>query len=680
MLSHRYRRLLTIAVTALLFGGLARSSRAESPTPAGLSISNEFIRIRVNPGPQEAGRFAVDTTGGDPSRSADDNKVLIYGSREPWTSFSTVLLDGAPFVFGGPTKRRAGANATLGTLVKAPELTGDKIRSGVRCGDLEVTQELGFARNPTTRVKDAARISYQITNRGDKPHLVGLRVVLDTMLGENDGAPLRAGDKAIDSAMQLAGGDLPDYWQAFDSLSQPAVIAQGTLRGSGLTPPDRLEMVDWGTLADSPWSFPFPTGAGFTRSGEQESDTAVALFWDPTPLKPGENRTYATLYGVGGVTLSPAQLSLGMSAPAEIDYQYEEQRAVPVIVYLENSGGFESRKTACTLQLPKGLKLAEGDARVELGNLKPGETKQLVWKVVPTGEAAGALVLVATAESENLEPNRIKRELIVNSPPQLALTLAGPKALAVSPENRYSPNPFEVKAMVRNQGAQVGRNLVVALSLPEGLKLEDETSATRVSERLAPNEAQSFSWQVRASGLPTGTLKVAARASAGGAKATDAAYLLDVPELTPELRLHPARQTIPATTDGNPTLLPISVKLAPARNFAGCRVSLKYDPAVLEPLYVSRGEAFVDSGRLLSPWSAGRVTDGQISEVGGQRLDAPALNSPEVTLFTAVFIVKAPGETKLSLEPISLTGADGKAIRHRIIEGYIKAITMEAPK
>ena len=94
---------------SLLFH-LALCFRAATTSPA--SLSNEFIRIRVNPGPNEMGRFAVDTTGGDPSRSSDDEKVLIYGSREPWTSYTTVQIDGQPFIFGGATAR-AGPGSRL---------------------------------------------------------------------------------------------------------------------------------------------------------------------------------------------------------------------------------------------------------------------------------------------------------------------------------------------------------------------------------------------------------------------------------------------------------------------------------------------------------------------------------------------------------------------------------------
>jgi len=645
-------------------------------TPSGLSVSNEFVRLRVNPGPQEAGRFAVDTTGGDPSRASDNDQPLIYGSSAPWTSFATVLVDGKAAVFGGPSTRRAGKGVAIGEVTAAPKVEGEAIVTVSRVGEVEVRQELTFARSPTTRVKDAAHISYEVTNRGAAPHEVGLRVVLDTMLGANDGAPLRAGEKAISTATQWRGEAAPDYWQAFDSLSSPAVISQGALRGPELTPPDRMVMVDWGTLADHAWYFPLVEGADFTRAGEEEQDTAVALYWDPKPLAPGETRVYATLYGVGGVSLSPAQLSLGLTAPAEVDYQYEDTRSFAVVAYLENSGGYEARATKCTLALPKGLKLEQGEAAESLGVLNPGETRQVAWRVKPSGEAGGALRFAASVTSENLEPNRVEREIIVNSPPRLAMAVKTPTTLSVTPQNRYSPNPFAVEVTTFNRGAQVGRNLVVTLTLPEGLRLM-EGDATRVAERINSGESKEFTWKLLATGLPAGDLALKVKATAAGAKPTEARHVVQVPLLTPELRVHPAAQAVPRLTDGQPTLIPVEVTVAPAREFLGAKVSLSYDPVVLEPLYVRRGEAFVEAGRLLSPWSAGRVSEGLIAEVGGQRADAPLLNVAEAQVFQVVFMAKGPGETALTLESSAMWGAGGKEMAHRTEGGRITVKAME---
>jgi hypothetical protein len=165
-----------------------------------------------------------------------------------------------------------------------------------------------------------------------------------------------------------------------------------------------------------------------------------------------------------------------------------------------------------------------------------------------------------------------------------------------------------------------------------------------------------------------------AKATAAGAKPATGEVTVVVPKLTPELRVHPGKQTVPSLTDGEPTLVPVSVKLVPARDFAGAKVTIGYDPAVVEPLYISRGDAFVEGGRLLSPWSAGKATPGLITDIGGERAGAPALNAAELTLFTIVFMVKDIGPTGITIEPTVLENAGGISDL-RVVNG---SITVEA--
>ena len=112
----------TLWIWAALAVLLAVPSLASAATP--LSFENEFVRVVVNPGPKEAGRFSISTTGGDPSRPESARKPLIFGGTTPWTSYTTLTIDGTSYVFGGPTSRRAGKAARYGDLIG---VTGDPL-------------------------------------------------------------------------------------------------------------------------------------------------------------------------------------------------------------------------------------------------------------------------------------------------------------------------------------------------------------------------------------------------------------------------------------------------------------------------------------------------------------------------------------------------------------------------
>ncbi|HEY3379136.1 MAG TPA: cohesin domain-containing protein [Armatimonadota bacterium] len=417
----------TITAIALACLLLLPAARALAETK-NLSIENEFIRLVVNRGPNEAGRFSIETTGGDPTRPASKNQQLIYGGNTPWTSFTTVRIDDTNYVFGGATERRAGLGAKYGTLLSGPTVKDNAIDTAYQFDDIVVTQELSFERGASSRMLDTVGISYRIENTGKAAHQVGLRMLLDTKLGANDGAPFRAGLQSIKSATMLLGQDLPDYWQAFDTLDpiKMTVISQGTLKGAGISRPDKVIFADWGTLADDVWEPTLDANQGFVRKGEDEDDTASALYWQATTLDPGKSASYTTNYGIGYINVAPGVLRVGISAPAESTFEYERTQPITIAGYLTNTGAFEGRNVTLTLKLPEGLRLDSGSKAVQtITSFKPGDELQSSWLIVPNGKGSGKLTIKLEATSDNLEPNKEPAtcDIQVNVPkPKLVLS------------------------------------------------------------------------------------------------------------------------------------------------------------------------------------------------------------------------------------------------------------------
>lgn len=401
-------------VSGLLLCALALPAFAADP----VTMENEFIRLVVNNGPDEIGRFSIKTTGGDPSRPASKDQHLIFGANAPWTSYTTVLVDGEKYGFGGPTQRRAGQSAKFGKQVSGPTKIDGGISTTYQVGDIEVTQELRFARGISTRMLDTVGITYRLTNTGGETHKVGLRLMLDTMCGSNDGAPIRAGgSNAVTHATLLGGKDVPDYWQAFDSLANPTVVSQGSLRGGGLTVPDRVLFADWGSLADEPWEPALEPGQGFIRKSEADPDTASALFWSPEALEPEQNLTYTTYYGIGDVSIKPGQLALGLTAPAETTFEHERTEPFTITAYMQNTGGYAGKNITMSLALPAGLTLLDGDLKHTYAEIKPDGTMQQSWRVQINGKQDGKQQLVLSVASDNIEGNKSARDILLNVPP-----------------------------------------------------------------------------------------------------------------------------------------------------------------------------------------------------------------------------------------------------------------------
>ena len=269
------------------------------------SILNQHLRVNI----ASDGRFVIGTTGGDPDTTADDNKPLLYGyPSRIGTSFATLRVISG----GSTTDYRLGRDIAP---TSGPSSNGTTLTTVWEAGGVRVEQRLYFATNPDTGRMDTTAIEYQLTNITTSQRQAGLRLLLDTMIGDNDGAPLFApGYGNITQERDFSSGSVPDYWIAWESptFDPNRLKAKGFLRGSGITTPNRLIIAHWNDglcpgagpgLFSTAWDYAVNSNTSIT------CDSAVALYYNPVVLNPGQSRTVRTYYGLtgtgGGLPLAP---------------------------------------------------------------------------------------------------------------------------------------------------------------------------------------------------------------------------------------------------------------------------------------------------------------------------------------------------------------------------------------
>ncbi|SDL91949.1 hypothetical protein [Halarsenatibacter silvermanii] len=458
-----------------------------------LRIYNDFISVVINTEENARGRFAVETTGGDPGRDDDENMPLIYGRPIPWTSFTTVRIDGVNYSFGGETERRAGQNTNFGEKIRPPEVEDDKIITEYQIEDLMVTQYLEIVKSTTTGLQDTALIEYEITNTDDEPHETGLRIMLDTMLGEVDGSPFRVQEEAIETDTNLTSEDLPNFYQSFDSLTDPQITSQGSFIGEEVTPPDDVYMSNWGSLADGAWDFNFEPGREFLREGEYERDSAIALYWEPETIEPGETVSYSTTYGLGGITKVPGMLSLGISSPREFAFTTDTPE-LPIVAYVENTTEITAENVSISLNLPDYLQVEEAER--EIGNLEAQDVAQVNFYASPAADQLPrSSSFEVVAEADNTDSNLLEREIELLTPTMEAEFFA-PEEFRVE-DGRLTPMPYTIKAVVRNTGDSAINNFSGELVLPPGIDFTDRERSRRKSSSVKPGEDLELRWKVR---------------------------------------------------------------------------------------------------------------------------------------------------------------------------------------
>jgi len=389
-MKRRTRRLWNVALSPglvcslLLLLLLAPAAQALPPTKGGaearlLSIAATMENGYLKAAAESNGTFVVGTTGGDPSTPNDDNKRLLYGYPDYAGTGSTTVR----IVSNGSTVDRQLSGLTP---VQPTALTGGRITTTWSEQDVEIQQILSLEHNPYTGREDTVRIEYTLTNLGGAAVDAGVRLMLDVMIGDNDGAPyLVPGAGNQTTEVEYTGSDVPAFWQAFESptFDPQSLKGMGILRTSGETPPDRFVIAGWFSIVGTLWDYAVTPGSSVT------SDSATATYWDPVTLAPGASRTVATCYGLPGAGGGDAWF-VAPAALTCVDLSFE------AVLRVSNTSASTFTGGNASLVLPPGLVLASGEtASKSLGDIPSGGTASTSWNVEAPGSPSGTLAYSA---------------------------------------------------------------------------------------------------------------------------------------------------------------------------------------------------------------------------------------------------------------------------------------------
>ena len=459
-----------------------------------LEVSNEFIAIKVN-NYDAKGRFSIETTGGDPLRKEDNNESLIYGRPIPWTSYTTILIDNIPYIFGSPDKRlsrRLRKTLNYGTFL-FQHRTNEALITACQFDDIKVKQTITFFRNPNTNVNDSALIRYDISNTSpDVTRNVGVRMMLDTKLGQNDGSPFRMGSQAITEEILLEQSKLYDYWLTFDTLVSPNIVAQGLLTSpeQSLSMPDRLYLANWGQLVEEPWVIDYQEGRSFVRKGEKEKDTALGLYFDPIELSAETSIYYQTVYGLGGLSLESGELAVGLSMPQELSAGFPDTFLIQG--YILNAGGYDSYNNLASFKLPESIRAVDNKNQVSFDVLKSGQQQQIpLYLTLKSNTLSGKVPITFSVESSTFETNTITRYL--NVTPRIALDL---QVKSIEEVNVNHQKVAMVFAEVSNHSIKKIKDIAVSMTLPEGLRFPEYETIFKKISQLDPGDSESLHWAV----------------------------------------------------------------------------------------------------------------------------------------------------------------------------------------
>lgn len=253
-----------------------------------LVLSNDYIEFAVSdryPGTN----LTLGITGGLPETLLDDNKPILFGHPYPYTSFTTIWVDGKELIFG----------SNDGNFVEDPYISQDQKSIGRTWNykGVEIKQKvtLVISEWSETKYEDTALIQYVITNIDNVPHQIGSRILFDTMLGHDDAVPIRTSNFAYTGFEQdFYAPNIPAWWTAIEGERNKTIFSvQGTLKDFGATIPDRFSIVNWSNIFKTKWNY------HSSPDLEVINDSGVALWWYPITVPPGNVQIVCTFVGLG---------------------------------------------------------------------------------------------------------------------------------------------------------------------------------------------------------------------------------------------------------------------------------------------------------------------------------------------------------------------------------------------
>jgi hypothetical protein len=242
---------------------------------------------------------------------------------------------------------------------------------------------------------DTCLISYVITNNDRINHKIGLRFLLDTYIGANDGVPFTIpGEKDLcDTDKDFVGTDkVPDFISALErqDVKDPGTVAHVSLKvGGGLEPPTRVTLGSWpdrdlfqvdaakGANAkgeETLWEVPVMSMQSVKQLKKPNGDSAVTLYWEEKEQPPGGVRKLGFAYGLGSVTGDAGKGTLGLTSGGELVAGKEFTLTAYVKDPVQNQ--------KISLKLPGSMTFAAGD-----GETKPvpaataGSVSTVTWHV-----------------------------------------------------------------------------------------------------------------------------------------------------------------------------------------------------------------------------------------------------------------------------------------------------------
>jgi hypothetical protein len=244
----------------------------------GAEYNDGYIRLVLNP---QIGRFSL-------YRLVDTDRQryeALFMDQDPRTSVLTLSCNGKTYRLGEAPEFtvREGGSPQVPALIFESSFAA-------------VTAEFSFITTGNSDAANGIKVAFRIENKTRRRMQAGLRLLLDTKLGESTVIPFTTSNRSIGEETIFGDSSREGFWVSGlpEELSLMGSIAAGVDRA-----PDRIHIANWKRLNDVPWYLDFVQGRKFNNPPYSIRDSALAYYYEPVRINRGESDSFYLLLASG---------------------------------------------------------------------------------------------------------------------------------------------------------------------------------------------------------------------------------------------------------------------------------------------------------------------------------------------------------------------------------------------
>lgn len=473
-----FKQTIAILLAVLLAFSLPLSVFAQEIGKDDVTVlGNSLVKVTVN---NHTGRFAIRTVDGQPIRKQDQNVNMMFRGDDPETSFTTFRINGTDYIFGNPYKFAADFFSEISEPRIVQNTDGTKqIETVWTVKGVQIKQIIKLYMNTSDKMNAGnVNVGYVVYNNTDATVEVGTRILLDTMVGNNDGpafqvgkaykVPLQVERRLVDEDKLPAGISedekalytLPAYWvmkDKYDSSNPLAtrVVAYGfnNFSENDMNIVDEMVVGHWSKMANTKWDYEVNPNLDFTTDTNDygTADSAVALYWNPDSISAGTSHSYETVYGLGEIVEPDKVFSIRYIDPVnqlatqDDNSGYVDEGVFTINAEVENLASFNMEQSSInvSLQLENALKFVDVD---DQGRIKRDADGRIITRSGNTQTAIFRKEATPEEAQQGIIPKFKPGETVTAS----FKVLAKGRAWPTTPEYLMSVSSKETEAKLEN--------------------------------------------------------------------------------------------------------------------------------------------------------------------------------------------------------------------------------------